>query len=441
MSVPIPCGCPITKTLTVSFTGSTPAPAAGYIVKWTIPNGVWNYVTPNPTSSPVIINNVPACEDITVVVQSQCDNSQVSSEQTATATGSTLYDCGDTITASHTHNGFYSYPSYVLDVRGATADVSLTYDVIDKPNRLTVYDDQGNIVITSGWRGVAAYAGPWGASLSTPTTGIITFTKASGKCFYRLLVESVTDISTQDTCTIAISCPTTSATVNPTITYQSCASGYGSYRIDAPAGTTMKIALYATGTLTNNSSTGSCARIDGTITSSTGPSASAVSSVIATNGTTTLGAANALFVNVTVPGSGYLVVNTTVDIKNSNSESISSLLKIFEVNGSAIEITQSVCQTSSTATVSCGASVQNYLATKYSCSTCALASLENGAIVAFSTAITPVAGRYYVPAEGSGEVGSFVYRIGATTTNGPGVIMQDISATTCSGACALSPSS
>jgi hypothetical protein len=368
MSGIITCGCPITKTLTVSFTGSTPAPAAGYIVKWAIPNGAYNYVTPNPTSSPVTINNVPACENVTVVVQSQCDNSQVSSEQTATATGSTLYLCGATITGSNTHNGLYTYPPYILDVRAATSVINLSYDVIDRPNRIRVFDDNNNEVANSDWRGVAAYSYTWGATLNTATTGIVTFTKTPGKCFYKMVVESYTNTSIQDSWTVNVSCPTTVTPVTPTITYESCSSGYGQYRIDAPSGTAMKIALSATGSLTNNSSTGSCARIDGNITSSTGPTASAVSSVVVSTGTATIGASNTLFVNVTMPGSGYLVINSTVDVKNSSS-AVTSLIRIFEVNGSAADITQSVCQTSSTATVACGAGATNYQYSAIQCST------------------------------------------------------------------------
>jgi hypothetical protein len=368
MSGIITCGCPVTKTLTVAFTGSTPAPASGYIVKWAIPNGAWNYVTPNPTSSPVTINNVPACENISVVVQSQCDNSQVSSEVTATATGNTLYDCGDTITGSNTHNGLYTYTPYILDVRAATSEINLSYDVIDRPNRIRVFDDNNNEVANSDWRGVAAYPYTWGATLNTPTTGIVNFTKTAGKCFYKMVVESYTNISTQDSWTVNISCPTTVTPVTPTITYESCSNGYGQYRIDAPAGTVLKLSLSATDSLINNSTTGSCARIDGNITSSTGPTASAVSGVIVSSGTATLGAANALFVSVTVPGTGYLVVNTTVDIKNSPiSESVSALLKIFEVNGSTVNIMQSVCVTSSSATVSCGVST-NYQYSAVQCS-------------------------------------------------------------------------
>jgi hypothetical protein len=355
-SAPSTCGCPITRTLTVTFTGSNPAPSNGYIVKWSIPNGAWNYVTPNPTSSPVSIPNVPACEDVTVVMQSQCDNSQVSAEQTIVATGSTLYDCGDTITASHTHNGFYIYPEYILDVRGAAGTVTINYDVIDKPNRITVYDDLNNSVATSDWQGVAAYPGQWGASLNTPTTGFFSFTKGEGKCFYKIVIESITDTSYQDSCTLSISCPIT-APVTPTIQYLECLNGYGSYKISAPAGTTMKLSLSVAGSLVNNSVSGWCARIFAGIASSTGPSATLVSNTIQTGGTATVGANNSLFVNVTVPGSGYLVINTQANTINSSAEMTNGALRIFELNGAAlassVDYTIGVCIGEASGVVNC----------------------------------------------------------------------------------------
>jgi hypothetical protein len=371
-------------------------------------------------------------------MQSQCDNSQISTAQLTTVTADPDYVCGDTINGSHTHNGFYTYPNYLLNVQGATDTVTLTYDVTTKPNRFTVYDAAGNLVVTSGWRGTATYAGPWGTSLSTLSTGTISFSKGTG-CFFRLLVESVTDVSTQDAFTVGLSCPVTGDPPVVTITYLSCSSGYGTYRVDAPSGTNLKIKLTASGSLTNNSVSGYCARLDGNITSSTGPSDSEVSAVVTTTGSAAIGANNSLFVDVTVPGAGYLVINTSLYTVNSSAGTTTGSLAIFEINGTAANIAQSVCVQNTTGVVSCGApTYQNYYATKYSCTACEPASLDDGVLVAFSTAITPVVGKFYVPSQGSGEVGSFVYLIGAATANGPGIIMQDLSATTCSGACILS---
>lgn len=383
--VPTPCGCPVTKSLVVTF-DDTAVPAQGYILKWATPLGAWNYVSPNVTDSPHTILNVPACEDITVVMQSQCENSQVSSEVSEIVTGDPLSLCGDTITASHTHNGLYAYPPYILDVRAATSQINISYDVIDKPNRIIVYDDNNNEVANSDWRGVASYPYTWGTSLNTPTTGIVNFTKTEGKCFYKILVLSYTDVSYQDSCTLNIACPTTTTPVIPTITYLDCPAGYGSYRINAPAGTVLKISLSAAGSLVNNSTTGSCARIDSTITSSTGPTSSAVSSVIPVSGTATVGANNGLFVSVTVPGSGAVVINTEVVVKNSNSEMTNGTLRIFEVNGSAADITQGVCLTEATATVSCGGTT-NY---QYSATMC-----SSGATVTVVTSSLSTVGVTY----------------------------------------------
>lgn len=436
----IPCGCPITKSLQVAFTGSSPAPANGYIVKWRIDGSGNEYtqVYPNPTSSPVTITGVPACEDIEVVMQAQCANSQVSATQTIIATAYPSTGCGTTINASHTHNGYYLYPEYLLDLQAAASNITLIYDVLNKPNRIRVYDDTNNVVADSDWRGVAAYGGQWGTSLNTPSTGTLSFVKASGKCFYKLVIESITDVSFQDACQISITCPVTGP-VTPIITLLSCSSGYGSYRIDAAASTSMKVKLTASGSLTNNSVNGYCARLEGSIDSSTGPSDIQVSGVVTTTGGATIGTNNSLYVDVIIPSSGYAIINTSVFTVNSLAGSTTASLNIFEVNGSATNISQSVCVQNSTGIVNCGtSSLQNYFATKYSCSICEPASLVNGAIVAFDTAVTPVAGKFYVPSVGSGEVGSFVYQIGAATSNGPGIIMQNISATTCSAACTLS---
>lgn len=434
------CGCPITKTLTVNFTGSDPAPAGGYIVKWAAGNGSWNYVTPNPTSSPISIPNVPVCEDITVVMQSQCDNSQVSAEQTTVVPAYSSNVCSDVISGTHTHNGYYAYPSYLLDTRAATSTVTLTYDVIDVPNRFTIYDSNGNLIVTSGWRGVAAYPGPWGGSLNTTTTGSISFTATD--CFYRLLVESNTNTSYADAFSVSIACPTEGDPVIPTITYISCSNGYGSYRINAPSGTNLKVSLTASGNLINSGFNGNCAQLQGLISSSTGPSDNENSNVISSSGAVSIGTGNSLFVDVTVPGTGYLVINTVLMAINSTASMISATLKVFEINGSTPNpdtITQSVCAYNSTGTVSCGAATyMNYFADVYQCGNCGIGPVQTDVLVAFPTGVSVVQGKFYLPDPGSGYLGTYVYLVGASTNAGPGLIMQDVSATTCVQACTLS---
>jgi len=356
--LPTACTCPITKTLTVNFTGSSPAPSNGYIVKWkTASASTYNIVSPNPTSSPVTITNVPVCENITVVMQSQCDNSQVSAEQTTTVTKSTMYTCAGTISGSHTHNGYYKYADYILDCSSAAGDISLAYDTVDKPNRFAVFDANGNEVVSSGWRGVANYTGPWGATLNTALTGTISFTPTS--CWYKLVVESVTDTSFTDTFTVGMTCLTGSALPIPTITYGGCSSGVGSYTITAPYGTTMKVAITASGQLTNTGVNGYCSRLEAAMASSTGPSLLAVSSTVSGSGGASIGSSNTAYLTLTIPVGGYLNISTNVKTINSTASMTSGSIKIIEINGTDVtssNYTQSICVGNSTGTVSCSSS-------------------------------------------------------------------------------------
>ena len=450
MAIPISgssCPCPITKTVTVTFTGSSPAPANGYIIGYRKlgSTGAYTYNPSNVSSSPAQIYNVPVCEDIEVVVQSSCNNSQVSSEVTGSVTAYTSYTCSDIITGNHTHNGSYTYPDYLLDVRSSSGTVTITYDVTTLPNRFDIYDSNGNRVTgssgVSGWVGQANYPGPWGTTnLNTPTTGSFSFTKDIGECFYILRVASVTNTSTNDTFTATVSCPTEGdPPVTPIITYQSCSSGNGQYRIDAPAGYTMKVRLQASGSLTNNATNGSCARIEGSITSSTGPTDTENSAVVSTTGSTSIGAANSLMVDVTVPSVGYFTISTSVFTKNSVATGVSAQIAIYEVNGTALgtPITQSLCVFATSGTVSCGTpTTQSFYATRYVCATCAQDGPIDNYLVAFSNSVTVAQGKFYVPIVGGGA-GTYVYLIGASTTDGPGLLMQDLKANTCSQACAL----
>lgn len=334
MALLAPCPCPITKTLTVNFTGSIPPASLGYIVKWKV-NGTsdpFHSVLPNPTSSPVVITGVPACQDILVVMQSVCDGSMVSAEQSTIVPAIASNVCGDIIAGSHLHNGYYLYAPYLLDVRGAAGDVTLTYDVMDYPNRISVYDASGSMIITSGWRGTASTSGPWGPSLSTPATGTMTFTPTSGSCFYKILVESVTPSSTTDAFTINISCPTGTTPVVPTITYVSSVAGYGTYTVTAPYLTTIRLDMRVAGTISNIGV--GYTWIEGTLTSSTGPSTNVSSTpLLTTSGAASIGAGSSMYLDLTLPAPGYLTINTTAYTQNSLVGSTTGSINIINVNG------------------------------------------------------------------------------------------------------------
>lgn len=97
------------------------------------------------------------------------------------------YSCGETITQETVSAAHVFLPLFNLDVAGSSS-VDLNWQVFDRPNRFTLYDN-GVLVETTGWRGTAAYGGPWGANLSTASSGTITFSPVGGHV-YTLRVEA-----------------------------------------------------------------------------------------------------------------------------------------------------------------------------------------------------------------------------------------------------------
>ena len=81
-----------------------------------------------------------------------------------------------------------------------------SYDVINRPNKIDIYNQNG-IVSSSGWVGQADYAGPWGASLNTPSTGevyISSFENAAAP-YYILVEAGAAETSESDSVTINLS--------------------------------------------------------------------------------------------------------------------------------------------------------------------------------------------------------------------------------------------
>lgn len=185
--------CTTTRNLVINFTAADPAPANGYIVKWkTASQSVYTQVFPNPTTSPVTVTNVPACEDINVSVQSACGPGSTSSEVTTTVTGLAVplrCDCG--YEGNIDNMNFYIYPYIPLDFTGVQdgSTITIAYNSVSRINRFYVYNVTDSITtVNSGWAGTANYPGPWGATNNTPSTGTIQFTYNSAKT-YELRVE------------------------------------------------------------------------------------------------------------------------------------------------------------------------------------------------------------------------------------------------------------
>jgi hypothetical protein len=142
------------------------------------PNSDAWYATVSCTCAPPVCN--PACGPGYTCVNGVCVCS---------------IPCGGSFNGSYnTINSYYTYPARVIDVTcaAAGATITVTYDAVEIPNRFTVRTTGGSYVNGTTWRGYASYGGPWGMSLSTPTTGSFTFTKTAGVNTYHLIVETLT---------------------------------------------------------------------------------------------------------------------------------------------------------------------------------------------------------------------------------------------------------
>jgi hypothetical protein len=115
-----------------------------------------------------------------------------------------------------------------------------SYDVINRPNRINIYNQDG-LVSSSGWVGQADYAGPWGASLNTPSIGevyISSFENAAAP-YYILVEAGAAETSESDSVTINIT---------------SCTPGFGTPEFARLFPTGSVIPAYATASCNNDPS-------------------------------------------------------------------------------------------------------------------------------------------------------------------------------------------
>jgi len=96
--------------------------------------------------------------------------------------------CGQFINGSYNGEDYHQYAEYYICDGETSTQITAQYEVFDRPNRFTWYDNSG-FISTSGWKGFASYPGPWGASLSTPTSGTLSTVYNTAQGLY-LLVEA-----------------------------------------------------------------------------------------------------------------------------------------------------------------------------------------------------------------------------------------------------------
>lgn len=216
--------CPILKTLQISFTAPNPVPDNGYRVKWRVV-GTTTYTTATGpfVNSPITLNNIPSCENVEGTVEAVC-GATFSSVATFLATKETVYVCNASLSGSTTSGAYYLYPKRLFDLQGSGDTVTINYDAVSTPNRFNIYNSDNTLIANSGWKGVAAYGGPWGASLTTPTSGSFNFSKLAtggdGRWYY-LTTEFVgVTGNTSDTwnATVACTVPQAAWTITPSST-------------------------------------------------------------------------------------------------------------------------------------------------------------------------------------------------------------------------------
>jgi len=101
--------------------------------------------------------------------------------------------CNRYFNGTHAGTGFYIYPDIPLNLSCAVdnSTVSLGCTYYDVPNRFTIYDKNGNVVVTTGWIGWAHCSGPWGFSVTTPNVEtFVSFTYSLSLAPYKLRVET-----------------------------------------------------------------------------------------------------------------------------------------------------------------------------------------------------------------------------------------------------------
>lgn len=201
--------CPVLKTLNISFTAPSPIPQNGYRVKWRVV-GTSTYTTAvGPfVSSPALVTNVPACENVEGTIEAVC-GAVYSSVATFVATKEQTFVCGNTVSGSTLSPSFYIYPRKLVDLNGSADSITINYDVSTIPNRINVYNSDNTLVVSSGWKGEASYAGPWGATLSTANTGSLNFLKSTAggdQRWYTINAEHAGNASVNDAWSATISC-------------------------------------------------------------------------------------------------------------------------------------------------------------------------------------------------------------------------------------------
>jgi hypothetical protein len=91
--------CTTYKSIQIDFTAPDISPAEGYRVKWRVAGtSAYTTVSPNPTTSPIVIAQVPVCTNLEGTIEASCGNGNygapvafvVAADATASGSGGTI---------------------------------------------------------------------------------------------------------------------------------------------------------------------------------------------------------------------------------------------------------------------------------------------------------------------------------------------------------------
>jgi hypothetical protein len=201
--VPPPCTAVVITTATlpnatanqaysayISYTGTPPVTLSGFSgaswLHWAYDTNNRIHLTGTPTGSDV------GSTTVSFTLTNCTDQTDAFSAALNVVSGlPTSITCGGSANDSWSSVASHNYGFIHLDITSSNPyKVTINWNAGVRPNRFSVRNDTDSVIVaTTGWVGTAAYVGPWGASLSTATTGALNFFPVKGK-LYSLQIEA-----------------------------------------------------------------------------------------------------------------------------------------------------------------------------------------------------------------------------------------------------------